>query len=302
MRNRDRPERREAPGGMAMRTQTGHALIAITLLALSGVMAAPARAADPVCEPAKLATKYPELAGKTIKVSATGTSKPYSYRDPANLDNIIGFGVDYARAGFACLGIPMTIGTADWSGLLTSVTSGQADVIWDALYATPERAKVLDFVLYQVAGSGGLVPKGNPKKLSSIDDLCGLRAVALIGTVEAVKAQAVGAACVKAGKPDVTVMMTPDHAAGLRLVENDRVDVYLGEATVVAYDKALFERAFIFSTGLKVGVGINKGNKVLEMAVYDAIKALQADGTATKLFEKYQIDPSLSYPAEIVTQ
>jgi polar amino acid transport system substrate-binding protein len=287
-----------------MRIATGHALMAMAFLAVMGmaVAPAPARAADPVCEPGKLATKYPELAGKTVKVTVTGTTKPYSYRDPANLDNIIGFGADYARAGFACLGVPMTFGIADWSGLVASVSSGQADAIWDALYYTPERAKALDFVAYQVAGSGGLVPKGNPKKLGSLDDLCGLRVVALIGTVEAVKAQEVGATCQKANKSDVSVISTPDRAAGLRLLENDRADVYLGEATVAAYDKTLFERAFTFSTGLKIAVGINKGNVVLEHAVYDAIRALQADGSAKKIFEKYEIDPSLSYPAEIMTQ
>jgi polar amino acid transport system substrate-binding protein len=281
----------------------GARVAAITLLGLFTLAGfSPAQAAESGCKPGEVATKYPGLAGKTLKVTVTATTKPYSFRDPNNLDNIIGFGPDYARAAFACIGVPITFASADWSGLVASVSAGQSDLIWDALYYTPERAKSLDFVVYEAAGSGTLVPKGNPKQLSALSDLCGLRIVALIGSVEAVKAQEASAACQKAGKAEIAMTTAADRASGLRLVENDRVDAYLGEATVAAYDKTLFERAFSFSTGLKIAVGIAKGNKVLEQAVFDAIKSLQASGEEKAIYEKYGIDSSLSLPPEILVE
>ncbi len=284
-----------------MLRKTGMAAIALLgFFSIAGASAA--HAAESECKPGDVATKYPSLAGKTLKVTVTGSSKPYSFRDPSNLDNIIGFGPDYARAAFACIGVPITFGTADWSGLVASVSAGQSDLIWDALYYTPERAKSLDFVVYEAAGSGALVPKGNPKHLAALSDLCGLRIVTLIGSVEDVKAREASAACQKAGKPEIEMTTAADRASGLRLVENDRVDAYLGEATVAAYDKTLFERAFSFSTGLKIAVGIAKNNKVLEQAVFDAVKLLQASGEEKAIYEKYGIDSSLSLPPEILVE
>lgn len=278
-------------------------LAAIGLIVLLAMTTqSPVLAADAACAPGALAATYPGLVGKTLKVSVTGTTPPYSFRDPKDLDRIVGFGPDYARAAFACIGTKISFGTADWSGLVASVVSGQADLIWDALFYTPERAKALDFVTYQSSGSGALVPKGNPKHLHALSDLCGLHTVALIGSVEDVKLHDTSAACEKAGKPPVTTTTTPDRAAGLRLVENGRADAYVGEATAAAYDKTLFDRAFTFSTGLKIGVAVAKGNTQLEHAVYDAIKRIQASGAEKALYEKYGMDSSLSLPPEILTR
>ena len=138
----------------------------------------PAQADAGKCEPDKLATKYPGLAGKTIRIGQDGESPPYSYRDPNNFDNLIGLDADMARAAFACIGVPVEFKTGAWSGLLPAVIAGQLDVMWDTLYYTPERAKSVDFVSYMIAATGGLVAKGNPKSIKSLDDVCGKRATA----------------------------------------------------------------------------------------------------------------------------
>jgi polar amino acid transport system substrate-binding protein len=137
------------------------------------------------CEPDKVASRYPGLAGKTIVVGQDGTSLPYRFHDPENSDRIIGADADYARAVFACIGVPVTFQLAAWSGLLPAAASGRIDVMWDNLYYTPERAQRVDFVLYSLASDTALLQKGNPKHIQSLADLCGVRAVAGLGTVEA---------------------------------------------------------------------------------------------------------------------
>ena len=89
-----------------------------------------------------------------------------------------------ARAAFKCIGGPFEFKLGGWSGLLPAVIAGQADVMWDNLYYTAERAKQVDYVVYMVAGTGGLVEKGNPKKITAMDGRCGLTATAGLGTVE----------------------------------------------------------------------------------------------------------------------
>ena len=49
-----------------------------------------AGAAQAACEPDKVATKYPGLAGKTLKVGLDPTLPPVMYRDPNNPSKIIG--------------------------------------------------------------------------------------------------------------------------------------------------------------------------------------------------------------------
>src|ERR1700712_2474995 len=145
-----------------------------------------ARAADvKPCQPDQVATRYPGLAGKTIVVGEDGVSLPYSYHDPENPDHIIGADADYARAVFACIGVPVTFQIGAWSGLLPAVASGRIDLMWDDLYYTPERAQRVDYVMYSLASDTAVLRKGNPKNIRSLGELCGVRAVAGLGTVEA---------------------------------------------------------------------------------------------------------------------
>ena len=279
-------------------------LAALAFVAVAGCgLPHRAVAAQQQCEPTQVATKYPSLAGKVLKISFTGSDPPYSFRDPNDFNNLLGFLPDYARAVVACIGLPPpTFMTADWSGLVASVTSGQVDAMWDALYYTPERAQMIDYVIYFSAASGVFVPKGNPKHIHAIEDLCGLRGVAPVGTIEIQKLNSANEQCLAAHKPAITVITSKDNPDGAQLVRAGRADCFLGEATTTIYGTDDYERAFIFQSNIRVGLATPKGATALETAILEAIKILKADGTENKLFAKYNMDPALSLPAEIVTK
>ncbi len=118
----------------------------LTLTVAFGTHAAMAQEAK--CHPEQLATKYPSLVGKTIKIATDGATPPYSMRDPNDFNKLIGLDNDMAHAAFDCIGVPVDFMIGAWSGLLPAVIAGQADVMWDTLYYTPERAKEADFVIY----------------------------------------------------------------------------------------------------------------------------------------------------------
>lgn len=269
-------------------------------------MTASARAEEGKCEPDKVATKYPGLAGKTIRVGQDGESPPYSMRDPKNFSNLIGLDADMARAAFACIGVPVQFKTGGWSGLLPSVIAGQSDVMWDNLYYTPERAKAVDFVTYMTAATGGLVAKGDPKGIKSMDDVCGKRATAGLGTVEEVAFRTLSKKCVAEGKKEVEIVTYPDIPGGTRLIANNRADVLMSDLAMVdrlaKNDPAQFQRGFSIMTDYKIAVGYTKGNKELGQALLDALTTLRADGTEKKLFEKYSVEYSLAIPSEILTK
>jgi polar amino acid transport system substrate-binding protein len=269
-----------------------------------GAMAAAAEATT--CQPDQLATKYPSLVGKTIRVATDGQTPPYSMRDKDNFSNLIGLDNDMARAAFKCIGVPVEFMVGAWSGLLPAVIAGQADVMWDTMYYTPERAKQADFVIYLRAATGALVQKGNPKKITSLDDICGIRATAGLGSTEEAIFRDLSKKCAAEGKPELQVVTFPDIPAGARLVKADRADMLMIDLglvnSFVAADPTAFDIAFTKLTDYKVGVAVAKSNPELTKAVFDALKILKADGTEEAVYKKYNFDIKQALPAEILTK
>ena len=264
-----------------------------------------AGAAHAACEPALLATKYPALAGRTITIGQDGESTPFSFRDPANFEHLVGLDADLARAVFACAGVPITFTTGSWSGLIPAAMSGQIDVMWDTLLYTPERAKRLDFVAYMNSSTGMLVARGNPKHVAALTDLCGLTATAGLGTTQEAMLREAGRNCLAAGKQDVDVVTASDMPGGMRLVQSGRADVFATNRFVgdqmVAKNPAL-ESGFSIVTGARIAAGTAKNNPDLVRAMEDGLVELQASGELRTIFDRYHVDYSLVTKPEILTQ
>jgi polar amino acid transport system substrate-binding protein len=282
--------------------------IVIAVLVLAGgylTAAAPSVAQMPTCEPDKVASKYPSLAGKTIKIGADPTSPPYVTRDPKDFSQLIGFDADLARAVFDCAGVKYEFFLGGWSGLLPAVISGQIDVMWDNLYYTAEKAKQVDYVVYMVAATGALTQAGNPKKLSDIEDSCGLNAAAGLGTVEEAAFREQDTKCKAEGKPGVNLMTYPDVASGARLVQSGRADVMLTDLaladSLVKDNPTLYSRGYKIVSGFSVGAAIKKGNTDLLKLLADGLEIMQATGKQKDIAEKYAIDPTLQIAAEVKT-
>ncbi len=280
--------------------------IFVSALALAVLAAGEASAAEGKCEPQAIASKYPTLAGKTIRVAQSGEGAPFTFRDPEEFDRLIGLDADLVRATFACIGVKFEFKTGGWSGLLPSVIAGQSDLMWSNLYYTPARAEQVDFVTYLLAATGGMVKKGNPKKIHSLDDACGARAAAGLGTVEEAMFRSVGDKCVAAGKPAVELVTYADRPSGIRMVQNDRADLLMGDLGSMDYTIAQLpnelERGYMMLTDYKVGPGISKSMPELRQAVFDALEIIQAEGTMKKLMVKYNVDPTLERPVEMWTK
>src|SRR6266851_9939607 len=276
---------------------------AVVLIVL---MAGQAFAGNAKCEPEALATKYPTLVGKTIRVAQSGEGAPFTFRDPEEFDKLIGLDADLVRATFACIGVPFEFKTGAWSGLLPSVIAGQADLMWSNLYYTPPRAEQVDFVTYLLAATAGMVKKGNPKNIHSLDDSCGARAAAGLGTVEEAMFRGVSDKCVAAGKPAVELVTYADRPSGMRMVQNDRADLLMGDAGRLDYTISLLpnelERGYMILTDYKVGPGISKSMPELRQAVFDSLQIIQAAGTMKELMIKYNVDPELQRPVEMWTK
>jgi len=262
-----------------------------------------ALAAEGKCDPGALAAKYPTLVGKTIRVAEDPQGPPYAFRDPENFDHLVGLDAELGRAPCACIGVPFEFKTGSWSGLLPAVIAGQADLMWSNLYYTPARAEQVDFVTFLLAATRGIVRKGNPKNIHSIDHSCGVRAAAGLGTVEEAMFRGLSDKCVAAGKSALEIVTYPDRPTCLRMLINDRADLLMGDAGANAYAIKLYpndlESGFMILTDYKVGPGISKSLPELRQAIFDAMQILQADGTQRTAMAKYGVDPELQRPVEM---
>jgi polar amino acid transport system substrate-binding protein len=280
------------------------ALLCIAVLVSVAFTRVPAFADAPKCEPQKVAEKYPALAGKTLLMGADGQTPPYAFLD-AKTDTLVGSDIELAKAVFDCIGVKYEIKPAAWSGIFPAVVAGQIDLMF-YIYYNQKRVQQGDFVVYMKAGTGAITQKGNPKNIKSQDDLCGKTVATGLGTVEEVQMKELGAKCVAGGKDTVTVMTYPDHAAGFRLVANNRADIMLTDLALVDRtvldNPTIYERAYGVISGFQIGVAVKKGNDALSSALLDGLQAVQAAGAQKAIFSKYGVDPSLELAAELKTK
>ena len=151
---------------------------------------------------------------QTLEVGTDPETPPYAMRDPKDFNHLVGLDTELAEPRSSA-SARRAIKVGAWSGQLPALANGQTDMMWDTLYYTPERAQQMDFVTIWAA-TGGLVAKGNPKHIVNLDNLCGMRASAALGSVEEAQFHKISDKCVAEGKSAVDIVVAADIAAGYR--------------------------------------------------------------------------------------
>lgn len=293
-----------APAGSpAVAAPSPSAAAAVSAPGAVGTPAAAAGAAAS-CQPDQTSSKYPSLAGKTIKVGLDPTLPPIMYRSPSDPNKIVGQDPDMIDAAMKCLGLQYQVVPQDFGTLVPALQAGQLDLIWSNIYYTPERGQVADFIVYGKSDDAVMVKKGNPKNIHSMDDLCGTRGAVILGTGEEPAYRDQSTKCQQAGKQPMEITTYPNAPACVREIENDRADSTMFDSVLldqaVKESNGQTEKAFNVPLNLKLGVAVKKGNNELEQAVYQTLQILQANGTQKQLYEKNGVDPSIALPTEIL--
>ncbi len=207
-----------------------------------------------------------------------------------------GFDVDLALAIATRLGVSARfVNFTDLDGLLPALLAGRFDVVMSGLTDTPERrAMGVAFVGYLVNGTSMLVPKGNPKAVQSLDDLCG-QAVAVQRDTEqdthAVPVQS--AACRAAGRAELNVIALPSEAGALDQLRRGRVVAVLTDAAVAGYSAKTagggseFDEAGAPAGGGAYGIAVGGKSIGLREAIVKALAAVMLEGTYRSLLEKW---------------
>jgi polar amino acid transport system substrate-binding protein len=113
-------------------------------LLIAGICAPISASAAPAgC--AALQAKYPAWKGKTLVNAINPHTPGYEAIDPKDPDKYVGFDIDLGEQIGECLGFKLTYKAVTFAALLTTLSSGQADIVISDIYATEERAKAADF-------------------------------------------------------------------------------------------------------------------------------------------------------------
>ena len=117
--------------------RAGRLAVLGAVLAAGFVSASKAEASTPAgC--AALQAKYPQWKGKTLVNAINPHTPGYEAIDPKDPSKYVGFDIDLGEAIGDCLGFKLTYKPVTFAALLTTLASGQADIVISDIYATKE--------------------------------------------------------------------------------------------------------------------------------------------------------------------
>jgi polar amino acid transport system substrate-binding protein len=269
---------------------------AVVAAGVAGILApASAQAAPAAC--AALQEKYPDWKGKTLVNAINPHTPGYEAIDPKDPSKYVGFDIDLGEEIGECLGFKLTYKAVTFAALLTTLASGQADIVISDIYATEERAKAGDFITYSKVFDGVLVAKGNPKKITGINtSMCGAAAAENTGYVEVPLIQALMPQCKAEGKPEPTLQLYDNNANCIQAILAGRADTYVNDVNTVdnavkAYPDKL-EKAIAVTIPYSVGIAVPKDKPKFREAVHAAMMEIYKSGDQAALLKKWELDPN----------
>lgn len=217
-----------------------------------------------------------------VRVANTQASPPWSFLDERNQP--AGYDIDVALEVAKRLAIPkVTFIQSTFADFIPGVQSDRFDIVISGQTITDERRKQVDFsVPYEVNGVAIFVGSSN-QSIKTLSDLAGKRiGVTAGGTQETFARQSIARADVRTYTNAILAL----------------TDLHVGRIDAALYSK--FTGAFLAERhGLKVrplpallnyevnGMSFKKGQGDLQAAVDNAIVAMVADGTLTRISKRW---------------
>jgi len=230
---------------------------------------------------------------QTLHVGSDVSYAPLEFFAPKS-HAMLGFDIDLGNALAQKMGAQVEIRNHTFDDLIPSITKGTFDFAVSAISDTRSRERKVDFIDYLLAGSGMLVPYGNPKHVFDVGALCGLRVSVQRGTSQETALQ------------DESKHCTDVHLAAIKLVENatddgafqdfvqGQADVHVTDYPVVAYLAKSSDRKYEVAGRqfdlVPYGIAVAKSDPALRSRLAAALSQLIADGTYDRLLSKWGLE------------
>ncbi|MBW1597162.1 ABC transporter substrate-binding protein [Streptomyces sp. JJ38] len=230
-----------------------------------------------------------------IKVGSDIAYPPIEFFDDKELK-----GVDpgIAEALSEQLGVELKFIDANFDQLVIGLNqSDKYDIVMSAMTDTKERQEGaaqdadggVDFVDYFQAGSALLVEKGNPKKIESLDDLCGLGVAAQRGTANETLVNEQSKKC----DDKIDFFIADKDTDSVTQLQNGRVQAVVTDYPVAIYSAKTagggdrFEVVGDQIDAAPYGIAVHKENTQLRDAIQKALQAIMDNGEYAKVLEEW---------------
>lgn len=248
----------------------------------------------------KLPKKYQDSG--VIKVGSDIAYAPIEFKKNGET---VGVDPDLAKALGKQLGVTFQFQNGKFDNLITSLQSKRTDVIMSAMSDTKDRQEGMDegkkvgegvdFVDYFNAGTSILVQKGNPKKIQSLDDLCGQVVALQRGTTSEEVAKAQAKKCKDEGKDDLKLQTFDTDPEALLRLKQGASAADLNDFPVAAYNAQTSGGGNDFEVvGEQIeagpyGIALRKEDTQLRDAIKEAVDAIIDNGEYKKVLDKWNV-------------
>ncbi len=244
----------------------------------------------------------PETApSKPLRIGSDVSFPPWESFDASK--KVVGVDADVVRAIGEQLGRKVEFTNVKFNSLIPSLQAGRVDAIISALGDTAERRKTASFVDYAVPYRTILVPKGNPKNVRSLQDLCGLKDVQIAGSTTLQIIKDANADCKANGKAPIELITVQTSSDLAQTVSTKRAEAWVED--VVSQEQAVktlgADKFEILNTGdipaPSFGLGVLKSNTALLNQLQKGFAGVIADGGLNKIAEDNGV-PVKIFPTE----
>ena len=223
----------------------------------------------------------------TLVMSTNPTLPPLQYVDKSG--TLVGMRVELGKAIAKRLCLEPEYIRIEFSAMIPGLQAGRWDMINTGIFFTPERAKLMQMIPYEMQAISISVPPDSAGTITKPDDLDGKTVGVEIGGFEENKAKALDAELKAKGLKGITIRTFDTFALAYQALRAGQVDAVVsidGVAKEYA-DRGDFKRAI---SGLyPTPVALAFKSKPLAEAVLKVLGDMQADGSYKKLFEQYGV-------------
>ena len=217
----------------------------------------------------------------TLTVATEGTYRPFDYHENG-AGPLVGYDVEVAQAVGKKLGLKVVFKETQFDAIFAGLDAGRFDTIADQISITPQRQTRYLFSQPYTISHGVVVVKAGNTSIKSFADLKGKTTAQSLTSSFYQEAKAAGA----------KVQSVEGWAQAVALLQQGRVDATVNDQltyldyvkqhgqsglAVAATTNDASQSAFVFT----------KKHQALTTAIDGALKDLAADGTLTRLSQKY---------------
>ena len=215
-----------------------------------------------------------------LRVATEGTYSPFSFHAPRT-NALTGYDVEVAKAVADQLGVKVEYVETPWDAIFAGLAADRYDVVVNQVTKNPERAGLYGLSSTYTWSEGVIATRANDTSITSLASLEGKKSAQSLTSNWAAVAKDAGA----------QVESVEGFTQAITLLKQSRVDATVNDSlAVLDYQKSTVDQTVKIAarTGdVSEQVVATRKDSDLVAAIDKAFADLEADGTLTKISQKY---------------